>query len=320
MSLLEPEKQSNNLYINPIFDSKQRLCWSADRVLEGKIVALYVAFGTGEVHFSPRSNLYARAVRSLKETPPVTPTVTSQPTPSQKWTDPLTGIKFVWVPEGCFQMGCVSGIDCKDNEKPVHEVCLDGFWMGKYEVTQAQWQQVMGNNPSFKANYGLWGDTSEYPVEKVSWNDVQTFLKKLNSQAGKEMYRLPSEAEWEYATRAGTETTYSFGDDADRLDEYAWYFGNSGQNTHPVGQLKPNAWGLYDMHGNVWEWCEDLYSSDVYKKHQRDNPIYTASDSYRVVRGGSINYGAGHCRAAFRNYFAPDFSWINLGFRLVRTP
>jgi len=244
--------------------------------------------------------------------PTPTPFPTPTPTPTE-WHDPVSGIDFVWVPEGCFQMGCVFGIDCDGDEKPVHKVCLDGFWMGKYEITQAQWKKVMRNNPSnFK------GDTR--PVERVSWDDVQKFLRQLNQKAGKEMYRLPSEAEWEYAARAGTDTMFYFGNDVAGLGKYAWYAENSGKKTHSVGQLKPNTWGLYDMYGNVYEWCQDWYGRGYYSKSPSKNPGGPSSGSARVLRGGGWGSVAGYCRAASRLGISPDARSSIVGFRLLRTP
>ncbi|MCP4402319.1 MAG: formylglycine-generating enzyme family protein [bacterium] len=230
----------------------------------------------------------------------------------------VSGMELIWIPAGCFQMGCVSGMQCRNTEKPVHEVCLDGFWMGRYEVTQKQWQQVMGKNPSHFKEARLDRDTSNYPVEGISWNDVQKFLQKVNARVEQEMYRLPSEAEWEYAARAGTETVYSFGNDMNSLGEYAWYSKNSGDTTHPVGQLKPNIWGLYDMHGNVGEWCHDWYDATYYSHSPKENPPGPASGSGRVSRGGlwfSLDRG---CRSALRG--TAGLQGGDLGFRLVRTP
>ena len=246
---------------------------------------------------------------------PLTQAPTPAPTPAgqDEWTDPVTGMEFVWIPAGWFLMGCVSGEHCGGDEKPVHTVTLDGFWMGKYEVTQAQWQKVMRSNPSrFKGE--------DRPVEGVSWYDAQEFIKNLDSQTGNATFRLPTEAEWEYAARAATTTAYSFGNEMNSLDNSAWYNSNSGGQTHPVGQKQPNAWGLYDMHGNVWEWCQDWYDSDYYTNSPRENPQGPASGSFRVLRGGDWGDGAGDCRSAYRGDRRPGDRGVNIGFRLLRTP
>ncbi|MEN6422232.1 MAG: formylglycine-generating enzyme family protein [Smithella sp.] len=201
--------------------------------------------------------------------------------------DPTTGMEMIFVKGGCFQMGDTVGGGEAD-EKPVHQVCLSNFYMGKYEVTQGQWQQIMGNNPS---HFSSCGDNC--PVEKVSWNDVQDFIRRLNSQTGKN-YRLPTEAEWEYAARSGGKSEqYSGGAD---VDSVAWYDGNSGRKTHPVGQKKPNGLGLHDMSGNVWEWCQDWYSDKYYSQSNRDNPSGPSSGSNRVLRGGSWFNGDARAR------------------------
>jgi hypothetical protein len=181
--------------------------------------------------------------------------------------------------------------------------------MGKYEVTQEQWSAVMGSNPSeFK------GRTR--PVEQVSWDDAQAFIKALNAKDGKQ-YRLPTEAEWEYAARSGTKTTYSFGDEKGLLAQYAWYAGNSGDETHPVGQLSPNAWGLYDMHGNVREWCSDWYNDKYYGSSSSIDPSGHSTGSYRVNRGGNWLAIPRRLRAAVRSYNTPGYANDYLGFRLV---
>jgi len=228
----------------------------------------------------------------------------------QEWTDPMTGMEFVWIPAGCFQMGSPADEPERDNDEgPVHDVCLDGFWMGKYEVTQAQWQQVMGENPSyFKGQMR--------PVEQVSWDDAQKFVWKLNMPVGEEKFQLPSEAQWEYAVRAGTRTAYHFGDDYGQLFYYGWFKGNADGETHSVGQLKPNAWGLYDMHGNVWEWCADWYASDYYAGSPQDNPRGPSTGSVRVSWGGSWNNDAARARAADRINYVPG-RYGDVGFRVV---
>jgi formylglycine-generating enzyme required for sulfatase activity len=221
----------------------------------------------------------------------------------------LVQIDFVLIPAGTFMMGSEDG---EKNEQSVHPVTIRmPFYLGKYEVTQAQWEAVMGHNPS-----RFTGDPQR-PVEKVSWEDVQEFIRLLNVAAKSPKFRLPTEAEWEYAARAGTTTAYSFGDDEKQLGEYAWYDKNSGSTTHPVGRLKPNAWGLYDMYGNVWEWVQDWYVT--YTAASAVDPTGPASGSLRVDRGGSWFHGAGDCRSAARGNGRPGGRAGLLGFRLVRT-
>ena len=169
----------------------------------------------------------------------------------------------------------------------------------------------MGTNPSH-----LTGDRNR-PVERVSWEDTQGFIRKLNMREGRARYRLPTEAEWEYACRAGSQTSYSFGDAPPQLDAYGWYADNSGEMTHPVGQRKPNTWGLYDMHGNVWEWVQDWYGA--YAPEPVTDPQGPASGSERVFRGGSWVNPAMGCRSAFRYRLAPGRRFDYLGFRLLRT-
>jgi len=225
---------------------------------------------------------------------------------------PLAG-EFSVVPGGCFKMGDTFG-DGSSDEKPVHEVCVDGFQIGKYEVTQGQWRAVMGNNPSKIQN----GDN--YPVERVSWSDVQDFINILNQKTG-EKFRLPTEAEWEYAARSGgKQEKYAGGED---IDEVAWYRGNSDSSTHPVGKKKPNGLGLYDMSGNVFEWCQDWYdgggmfAKGYYDISSRNNPTGPVSGSQRTNRGGGWVYGADIIRASRRGYVPPNTRLSFLGFRLA---
>ncbi len=203
-----------------------------------------------------------------------------------------------------------------DWEKPQHRVRITKpFYLGKYLVTQEQWEAVMGNNPShFKG--------PKNPVEMVSWDDCQQFLGKLNAKAGSGAgkFQLPTEAQWEYACRAGSKTKYCFGDDESKLGEYAWYDANSGNKTHPVGEKKPNAWGLYDMHGNVWEWCQDWWKDGYYKESRVDDPTGAATGSSRVLRGGSWGNPARGCRSADRDYGGPGICADILGFRVARVP
>jgi formylglycine-generating enzyme required for sulfatase activity len=225
------------------------------------------------------------------------------------WRNSL-GIEFVLVPAGTFMMGSDNG---GDDEKPVHEAYISKpFYLGKYEVTQGQWQAIMGNNPSrFRGDANL-------PVEQITWEDVQAFISKLNVRENRITYRLPTEAEWEYAARAGTTADYSFGDDPRLLGEYAWYAENAERRTHPVGQKKANAWGLHDMHGNVWEWVQDWYSKP-YAAGTVTDPQGPAAGAIRVYRGGSWITHARNCRVSYRNDQAPGGRVVYVGFRLLRT-
>ena len=228
------------------------------------------------------------------------------------------GIEFVWIPPGEFRMGSTSR-HADPDEKPVTRVRITrGFWMGKYEVTQAQWQAVMGSNPSRFDNCG-----GNCPVERASWNDVQEYIGKLNGKSGGRPYRLPTEAEWEYAARAGT-TTDTYAGDITKprgkdpvLNRIGWYDENSGARTHPVGRKAPNAWGLHDMLGNVWEWVGDRFGD--YPGGTVTDPVGPRSGSYRVFRGGSWRHLARDCRSADRNWNSPGSRTADLGFRLLRT-
>ena len=202
------------------------------------------------------------------------------------------------------------GSDAESDEKPTHSVTVSDFYIGKYEVTQAQWKAVMGSNPSdFK------GDN--LPVENVSWNDIQEFITKLNAQTGKK-FRLPTEAEWEYAARGGNQSKGYKYSGSDSIDEVAWYGDNSSSTTHPVGQKSPNELGIYDMSGNVFEWCQDWYGS--YSSEAQTNPTGPSSGSYRVLRGGSWYYYARNCRVSRRDSNFPDYRGSICGFRLVCLP
>ena len=215
---------------------------------------------------------------------------------------------MVYVEGGTFTMGATSeqGSDAFDDEKPAHQVTVPSFSIGKYEVTQEEWQAVMGSNPSdFKG--------AKRPVESVSWNECQEFIRKLNSMTGKR-FRLPTEAEWEYAARGGNKSIgykYAGGDNLDRV---AWYGSNS-DATHDVGQKSPNELGLYDMSGNVWEWCQDWRGG--YSSGSQSNPSGPSSGSYRVFRGGSWSFSARYCRVSYRFSCTPDYRYFNLGLRLA---
>lgn len=209
--------------------------------------------------------------------PPPTPIVVPPPILAPTFRNSI-GMEFVLIPAGEFRMGSENG---RENEKPVHLVRITTpFYLGKYQVTQGQWEAVMGNNPS-----RFQGDLNR-PVEQVSWEDAQEFLRRLGAKEGK-AYRLPTEAEWEYAARAGSTGAYCFGDDVKQLQDYAWYEANAQDTTHPVGQLKPNAWGLYDVHGNVWEWVQDWFDVSYYQRSPREDPQGPEQGKARSLRGGS---------------------------------
>ena len=215
---------------------------------------------------------------------------------------------MVYVEGGTFTMGATSEQqNLYDDEKPTHRVSLSSFYIGKYEVTQALWKAVMGSNPSDWKGDNL-------PVENVSWNDSQTFLRKLNAMTGKN-FRLPTEAEWEFAARGGNRSRGYQYSGSNVLSDVAWYDDNSGRKTHNVGTKAPNELGIYDMSGNVWEWCQDWKGS--YSSSAQTNPKGPSSGSLRVFRGGSWFEFAGSCRVALRSSNAPGISYFNLGLRLV---
>jgi len=223
------------------------------------------------------------------------------------------GLKFVYIPSGTFTMGSpLYETDRYEDEKQHSVTLTKGFYIQTTEVTQRQWTAVMGNNPSFFQNCG-----DNCPVDHVSWNDVQEFIRKLNQQEGSDVYRLPAEAEWEYACRAGSTTRFCYGDDEKRLGEYAWFEENSEGRTHPVGRKKPNAWGLYDMHGNVWEWCQDWYGE--YPHGAAIDPKGPPKGSRRVLRGASAFNASWNVRSTLRTNDPPDFRGGLAGFRILKT-
>jgi formylglycine-generating enzyme required for sulfatase activity len=234
--------------------------------------------------------------------------------PAKEVTTDLGGgvkLEMVLIPAGEFLMGSpASDRNAAADEKPQHRVRITKpFYLGKYPVTQEQWTAVMGSNPSlFKG--------PKNPVEEVSWDDCVQFFKRLNEKVGGGKYRFPTEAQWEYACRAGTSTRFCFGDDEAGLAEYGWYDKNSGGTSHPVGEKKPNAWGLYDMHGNVSEWCQDWYGE--YGPDSQTDPCGPKSASGKVVRGGSWLSNAKNCRSASRFSWLPDSRIEFIGFRIVK--
>jgi len=222
------------------------------------------------------------------------------------------GMEFVMIPSGSFKMGGHKSLEqAEDHENPIHAVRFsEPVLMGKYAVTQGQWSTVMNGNPS-----GFKDDLR--PVETVSWIDVQDFIKALNSQENAGGYRLPTEAEWEYAARAGSESAYTFGSETKGLGQYAWYGKNSQNQTHPVGQLNPNAWGLYGMHGNVHEWCQDWFDREYYSRSPSHAPCGPNKGLAKSLRGGDWGSDDWYCRCASRSLSSPDRRSNRVGFRLV---
>jgi formylglycine-generating enzyme required for sulfatase activity len=236
---------------------------------------------------------------------------------------------FVLIPAGTFLMGSPDGDgEAASFERPRHQVTISKpFEIGRFEVTQAQWEAVMGASPYAldRSNpfYNLPGmreriTRPDHPAT-VSWNDAQRFIAEMNRLENTSRYRLPTEAEWEYAARAGSKTRYSFGDSETDLPSHAWFGGDfQTGGTHPVGQKTPNPWGLHDVHGNVWEWVRDWYDPEFYARSPSKDPSGPASGSKRVVRGGSWHATATSWRSAFRRDYDPDYRGISIGFRVVR--
>jgi formylglycine-generating enzyme required for sulfatase activity len=218
---------------------------------------------------------------------------------------------MVFVEGDTFTMGCTSEKrgDCESDEKPVHTLTLSSFYISKYEVTQAQWVAIMGSNPSDFTG------CDNCPVEMVSWDDVQEFIGRLNAATGK-TFRLPTEAEWEYAARGGNNSKRYKYSGSDNINDVAWYVGNSGIKTHSVGSKQPNELGLYDMSGNVWEWCSDWYGGNYYGNCPTSNPQGPSSGFLRVLRGGCHYEDAVDCRVANRRGTNPGRGNYYFGFRL----
>jgi formylglycine-generating enzyme required for sulfatase activity len=232
--------------------------------------------------------------------------------PAQELTNDI-GMPFKLIPAGSFEMGSPLGSD----EQPVHHVqIIQSFYMGQYEVTQAQWQTVMNRTietqrDQFDTTWAMRGIGPDYPAYYVSWINVKTFIRRMNDLEGTSLYRLPTEAEWEYAYRAGNSE-----DVVVDLNAKAWYINNSGEQTNRIGQKLPNAWGLYDMHGNVWEWCQDWYAN--YTAEPQTDPAGPNTGECRIVRGGCWLMDADGCRAADRVGGNPVRGNSSMGFRLVR--
>jgi formylglycine-generating enzyme required for sulfatase activity len=223
---------------------------------------------------------------------------------------------FVLIHPGSFVMGSTKS-PLKD-QKPPHQVTItQPFYLGRFEVTQEQWQVVMSNTPSVHKG-PLFPDSAKCPVENVSWKYCQVFLTQLKNRISGWEFRLPTEAEWEYACRAGTTNEFSFAEGTNQLGEFAWHSGNSKAQTHPVGLKLPNAWGLHDMHGNVWEWCSDIYGP--YSEGDVSDPKGPSAGPTRVLRGGAYNSIVEHLTSAYRHDLEDNETFRYYGLRCVATP
>ncbi len=234
--------------------------------------------------------------------------------PSQMEIMKLIDSRMIRVDSGSFTMGCADEKDttCYYWEKPAHKVSINTFYMSKFPVTQKEWETIMSSNPCYN-------HCPDCPVENVTWEDAKKFIDKLNLMSGKR-YRLPTEAEWEYAARGGNKSRgYKYAGDND-IEQVAWYYKNSGKRTHPVGKLKPNELGLYDMTGNVWQWCSDWFGVEYYNFSPASNPKGPdgTSDNYKSCRGGSWYYPAADCRVSNRDRYPINAKDDDVGFRLAR--
>ncbi|MDH3349214.1 MAG: formylglycine-generating enzyme family protein [Desulfobulbaceae bacterium] len=224
---------------------------------------------------------------------------------TESYVESITGMKFIRVTGSCYSMGSPTSEKGRGNDERQHEACVDDFWIAIHEVTQSQWKKIMGSNPSINRK------GNSYPVENISWEDAVAFAKKINNKAGMG-FRLPTEAEWEFAARAGTTTLYSGSSSPDKV---AWYYNNSSLASHPVGVKKPNKFGIYDMSGNVWEWCLDWYGKNY--SRGSDNPQGPVKGIKKVSRGGSWSGNPEDIRVARREKDTPGAHYSDVGFRLV---
>ena len=252
----------------------------------------------------------------------------SQPAPAanQDFTETAWGInmKMIWVEGGDFLMGCTSEQgNCDSDEQNVRRVTVDGFYIGMLEVTQSQWEKVLGTSVTQQRNkadpdWPFYGVGPDYPMYYVSWNEAMEFCRLLSNKTGR-TYTLPTEAQWEYAARGGNKNEGAKYAGSNMIDAVAWYTDNSGSSTHIVGSKRANALGIYDMSGNVWEWCKDWYAN-AYVSYDTNNPVGPSSGDHRVYRGSSWYSTASSCRVANRNYSSPGYREGHIGFRVVCLP
>ena len=276
-----------------------------------------------KAHAAPQTPEKPKNPVQAAGSPPPRPKTAWSRQKGDTWEEPVVGIPFTWIPAGRFKMGCGTWDgEGKKDEYPVHDIYVEGFWLAVYPVTQDQWKQVMvnsfwqkvrGSNPSW---FKMGGN---YPVEQISWNDAKDFISKLTAiNNNRYHFRLPTEAEWECAARSGGKPEKYPGGMAP--EKIAWFSVNSGMTTQPVGSLAPNGLGLYDMSGNVYEWCIDYYHDDAYRHHTPENPVNAKESSRRVIRGGSWSNFPSELRCSYRGSVHRDFKGNFLGMRLVMTP
>jgi formylglycine-generating enzyme required for sulfatase activity len=319
---------ARNIFIIPVLVDQMRM--PAETELPSSLASLAYRNASEVAHgrdFHAQVDRLVRGIEKLFQNAVSAPPAAARPVvnepvaalvePAKLITNSI-GMKLVLIPAGEFLMGSPdSDQDAYDHEKPQHRVRItQPFYLGVTEVTQGQYRAVTGANPS------SFQGSADLPVEQVSWEDARAFCDKLNAlekrSLGDAIYRLPTEAEWEYACRAGTTTWFSFGDAEASLGEYAWFEANSGGKTHPVGQKRLNAWGLYDMHGNVWEWCSDGYTPDSYANSPGADPPGPSGAAGRVVRGGCWRDYPRVCWAANRSGCTAGDRYYDLGFRVAR--
>ena len=296
--------QPLNASVSLLKGEKEIETWQGMKQLKGLLEGEYTIIAKAEGHKTYKKNI----IISEKEITNFKAIMEEGSDASPSLITNSIEMEFILIEAGTFQMGSNSG---ESDEKPIHTVNITkDYYIGKYEVTQGEWKKVMGSNPSYFKGDNL-------PVERVSWNDVQEFIEKLNQKEGTYKYRLPTEAEWEYASRGGNKSRGYKYSGSNSIGEVAEYEGNNDKSTKPVGGKKANELGIHDMTGNVWEWCSDWYSSGYYSSSLSTDPTGPTSGSYRVLRGGSWYYYASYCRVAFRLYYCPSFSYYYCGFRIV---
>jgi formylglycine-generating enzyme len=288
--------QEESCYDN-LFDKGKKLY---DVANYEKALVKWEAALTCDLTYTQRQTLNEWIAKAKNPTPSVSSTPTSLSYEPE----------MVFVEGGTFNMGSNEA----DDEKPIHAVTLSSFYIGKYEVTQKQWRDVMGSDPPDLKFKGC----DNCPVERFSWDDIQAFLQKLNAKTTGKKYRLPTEAEWEYAARGGNQSkSYKFSG-SNTCENVTWFINNSDSKTHNVGIKQANELGIYDMSGNVWEWCSDWYAKDYYQNRPSRNPTGASSGFSRVLRGGSwFNYD-NFCRVSYRTFFIPAYRYYIVGFRVAR--